>query len=138
MEFLASLRHEGEGGVYFFIVSDIAILVVVKTQKTEVVNSICNPPYQCRIQSKALVFRSIIYFCYVHVDGNTVSTANIMVVMEKILFSFPRLHIYSGENCFLIMFHHLTHKFKFIAFILSQQYKKQQALDACCFAISLV
>ena len=94
VEFLAPLRHKCEGRIHFIIVSDVAILIVIKTQKLKMIDGICYPPYQCRIQSDPIVFHSVVYFCYIYVDGNAVSTANIIVLVKKVFFSFPRFHIY--------------------------------------------
>ena len=94
VEFLTPLRHKGKGRIHFFIVSDIAVIVVIETQKLKMVNGICDPPYQGWIQSEPIVFHTVVYFRYVHVDSNAVSTANVIVVVEKVFFSFPRVYIY--------------------------------------------
>lgn len=94
MELIAVLWHKCERWIYFIIVSDITILIMIKTQKFEMIDAVSYPPYQCRIQSETVVLDSVIYFCYVHIDGNAISTANVIVVVKKIFFSVPQFHIY--------------------------------------------
>lgn len=94
MELPAVLRHKRERRIYFIIVSDIAVLIVIEPQKIELIDGGRYSPYQSRVQSEAVFLYPTVYFCHIHIDGNAVCTADVIVVVEKVFFSFSRVHIY--------------------------------------------
>ncbi len=53
---------------------------MIETKKFKMIYSVCYPPYQCRVQSEAMVFDPAVYFRYIHIDGDTVGAANIFIV----------------------------------------------------------